>query len=57
MVTHDQTEAMALADRLVLMHDGQVQQIGPPEALHLRPANPVRRPLHRRQQHRARPDR
>jgi len=40
MVTHDQTEAMALADRLVLMRDGKVQQIGPPEALHLRPANP-----------------
>jgi putative spermidine/putrescine transport system ATP-binding protein len=40
MVTHDQTEAMALADRLVLMHDGKVQQIGPPEALHLRPATP-----------------
>jgi putative spermidine/putrescine transport system ATP-binding protein len=40
MVTHDQTEAMALADQLVLMHDGKVQQIGPPEALHLHPANP-----------------
>jgi putative spermidine/putrescine transport system ATP-binding protein len=40
MVTHDQTEAMALADRLVLMHDGKVQQIGSPEALHLRPKNP-----------------
>ena len=40
MVTHDQTEAMALADRLVLLHDGKVQQIGPPEALHLRPENP-----------------
>ncbi len=40
MVTHDQTEAMALADRLVLMHDGKVQQIGPPETMHLRPANP-----------------
>jgi putative spermidine/putrescine transport system ATP-binding protein len=40
MVTHDQTEAMALADRLVLLHDGKVQQIGPPEALHLRPFNP-----------------
>ena len=40
MVTHDQTEAMATADRLVLMHDGKVQQIGPPEALHLRPATP-----------------
>ena len=40
MVTPDQTEAMALADRLVLLHDGKVQQIGPPEALHLHPANP-----------------
>jgi putative spermidine/putrescine transport system ATP-binding protein len=40
MVTHDQTEAMAMADRMVLMHDGKVQQIGAPEALHLHPANP-----------------
>jgi putative spermidine/putrescine transport system ATP-binding protein len=40
MVTHDQAEAMAMADRLVVMHDGRVQQIGAPEALHLRPANP-----------------
>jgi putative spermidine/putrescine transport system ATP-binding protein len=40
MVTHDQTEAMAMADRLVLMHDGKVQQIGAPEELHLHPANP-----------------
>jgi len=39
MVTHDQTEAMALADRLVLMHNGKVQQIGSPEALHRCPAN------------------
>jgi putative spermidine/putrescine transport system ATP-binding protein len=40
MVTHDQTEAMALADRLVVMHEGRVQQIGAPEAIHARPANP-----------------
>jgi putative spermidine/putrescine transport system ATP-binding protein len=40
MVTHDQSEAMALADRLVLLHDGKVQQIGSPEALHLHPRNP-----------------
>jgi putative spermidine/putrescine transport system ATP-binding protein len=40
MVTHDQTEAMALADRLVVMHEGRVQQIGMPEAVHSRPANP-----------------
>ena len=40
MVTHDQTEAMALADRLVVMHDGRVQQIGTPEQVHTRPATP-----------------
>ena len=40
MVTHDQTEAMAMADRLVVMHDGRVQQIGTPEEVHARPANP-----------------
>ena len=40
MVTHDQTEAMALADRLVVMHEGRVQQIGTPETVHSRPANP-----------------
>jgi putative spermidine/putrescine transport system ATP-binding protein len=40
MVTHDQTEAMALADRLVVMHEGRVQQIGAPEQVHTRPANP-----------------
>jgi putative spermidine/putrescine transport system ATP-binding protein len=40
MVTHDQTEAMAMADRLVVMHEGRVQHIGTPEAVHSRPANP-----------------
>jgi putative spermidine/putrescine transport system ATP-binding protein len=40
MVTHDQTEAMAMADRLVVMHEGRVQQIGTPEAIHAHPANP-----------------
>jgi putative spermidine/putrescine transport system ATP-binding protein len=39
MVTHDQHEAMAMADRLVVMRDGKVQQIGAPEDLHARPAN------------------
>ncbi len=39
MVTHDQTEAMALGDRLVVMCDGRVRQIGTPEDLHMRPAN------------------
>ena len=40
MVTHGQTEAMAMADRLVVMHEGRVQQIGTPEQVHTHPANP-----------------
>ncbi|MBV9782216.1 MAG: ABC transporter ATP-binding protein [Acidisphaera sp.] len=40
MVTHDQDEAMAMADRLVLMRDGRVQQTGTQEDLYERPANP-----------------
>ena len=40
MVTHDQDEAMAMADRLVVMRDGSVQQIGAQEDLYERPANP-----------------
>ena len=40
MVTHDQTEAMAMADRLVVMQDGGMQQIGTPEDLYQRPASP-----------------
>jgi multiple sugar transport system ATP-binding protein len=38
-VTHDQIEAMSLADRIVIMNDGVLQQIGPPEDVYLRPAN------------------
>ncbi|MEX1057750.1 MAG: sn-glycerol-3-phosphate import ATP-binding protein UgpC [Natronospirillum sp.] len=37
-VTHDQVEAMTLADRLVVMLDGRVEQVGPPLALYDRPA-------------------
>ena len=45
MVTHDQDEAMAMADRLVVMKDGQVQQIGQQPDLYERPATPfVARP-------------
>ena len=40
MVTHDQDEAMAMADRLVVMKDGRVQQVGTQEDLYERPANP-----------------
>ncbi|MEV8183185.1 ABC transporter ATP-binding protein [Specibacter sp. NPDC078692] len=38
-VTHDQEEALSLADRLVVLRLGQVQQVGTPEELHERPAN------------------
>jgi putative spermidine/putrescine transport system ATP-binding protein len=38
-VTHDQEEALTLADRLVLMNKGTIQQIGSPEDLYSRPAN------------------
>ena len=37
-VTHDQTEAMTMADRVVLMRDGHIEQNGPPEELYSRPA-------------------
>jgi len=38
-VTHDQIEALTLGDRLVLMRDGIVQQIGDPRTMYNRPAN------------------
>jgi multiple sugar transport system ATP-binding protein len=38
-VTHDQIEAMTMADRIVVMHDGLVEQIGTPLELFDRPAN------------------
>ena len=38
-VTHDQTEAMTLGDRIVIMRDGFIQQIGTPQAVFDHPAN------------------
>ena len=38
-VTHDQTEAMTLGDRIVVMKDGMVQQIGTPQEVYSHPAN------------------
>jgi multiple sugar transport system ATP-binding protein len=38
-VTHDQIEAMTMADRIVVMHDGAVEQIGTPLELYDRPDN------------------
>ena len=38
-VTHDQTEAMTMADRVVVMKDGWVQQIGTPSEIYSKPSN------------------
>ncbi len=38
-VTHDQVEAMTLADRVVVLRDGRIEQIGDPDTLYERPAN------------------
>jgi ABC-type sugar transport system ATPase subunit len=39
LVTHDQTEAMAMADQIAVMNHGVLQQVGPPRALYEAPAN------------------
>lgn len=38
-VTHDQTEAMTMADRIVVMRDGYIQQVGTPYDLYFNPTN------------------
>ena len=38
-VTHDQVEAMTMADRIVVMHDGRIEQIGAPLELYDHPDN------------------
>jgi sulfate transport system ATP-binding protein len=39
-VTHDQEEALELADRIVVMNEGKIEQIGTPEEVYDKPANP-----------------
>ncbi|HEU4587096.1 MAG TPA: sulfate/molybdate ABC transporter ATP-binding protein [Gemmatimonadales bacterium] len=39
-VTHDQDEALEVADRVVVMHQGRVEQVGTPEEVYERPATP-----------------
>lgn len=39
-VTHDQEEALAVSDRIAVMHDGVIEQIGEPRDLYVRPATP-----------------
>ncbi|WP_049805661.1 MULTISPECIES: ABC transporter ATP-binding protein [Haladaptatus] len=38
-VTHDQTEAMTMSDRIVILRDGTIQQVGTPEEVYARPTN------------------
>ena len=38
-VTHDQVEAMTMADRIVIMKDGEIQQVGTPSEVYHQPAN------------------
>lgn len=38
MVTHDQTEALSISDRIVVMNAGRIEQIAPPDVLYDRPA-------------------
>ena len=56
-VTHSQEEAMALADLIVVMNDGRIEQAAPPREVFERPGDRVRRPLHGRPQRRLRPRR
>ena len=38
-VTHDQTEAMTMGDRIMVINDGEIQQVGSPLTLYNAPAN------------------
>ena len=49
-VTHDQSEAFAISDRIVVMNEGRAEQIGTQTDIYLHPADTVRRRVHRRQQ-------
>ena len=48
VVTHDQEEAMAMADRIAVMHEGRIDQLGAPGEIYDAPATAVRGRLHRR---------
>ena len=50
-VTHDQDEALSLADRIVVLHEGKTQQIGNPEELYAQAGQPRGRALHGLPQH------
>lgn len=39
-VTHDQSEALSLSDRIAVMSDGRIRQVGPPDEVYTRPTDP-----------------
>ena len=47
MVTHDQEEALAMADRIVVMNHGVIEQVGTPEEVYRNPATRLRRRFRR----------
>ena len=47
LVTHDQEEALELANRIVVMHEGKVEQVGTPDEIYDRPRHVVRRRVRR----------
>ena len=49
-VTHDQSEAFAISDRIVVMNEGRVEQIGTQTDIYLHPQTPLRGRVHRREQ-------
>ena len=55
-VTHDQSEAFAISDRIVVMNSGRIEQIGTQTDIYLQPRDPIRRRVHRCQQRAARHD-
>ncbi len=50
-VTHDQSEAMELGDRIVVMQKGAIAQIGTPRDIYFTPTQSLRRRIHRRGEH------
>ena len=60
-VTHDQTEALTMSNRIAVMEHGAIQQVATPQDLYDQPRERLRRPVHRREQsparHRARGER
>ena len=50
-VTHDQEEALAISDRVIVMNVGVIEQIGTPEEIYNRPTQPLRRRLRGLGQH------